>query len=79
MMQKGNGNKMEKEIKQVLNLIYSLNIYEDEISTFFEALEDHWWMNYKSIIPSYNVTNEILESVQELKAGKGILDHLVRK
>lgn len=54
-----------------------LSITKEDILNI-ENAEDQWWINYDCGISSHDATNEILESLQELKTGKGIGNHLVQ-
>ncbi|MCC8398620.1 MAG: DUF4065 domain-containing protein [Rickettsia endosymbiont of Labidopullus appendiculatus] len=62
--------KMSKFFKRLINTDFLFMSQEDELT--IETAEDQWWMNYDSGIPAEDVTNEILQSIEELKAGKGI-------
>lgn len=64
----------ESEVKELDDF---LSITKEDIVNI-ENAEDQWWMNYDCGVPSHDVTKEILESFQELRAGKGIEHTLVR-
>ncbi|WP_341754533.1 Panacea domain-containing protein [Candidatus Tisiphia endosymbiont of Dioctria rufipes] len=62
--------KMSEFFKRLINPEFFLISEEDDLK--ITVAEDQWWMNYDSGVPAEDVTNEILESIEELKAGKGI-------
>ena len=62
--------KMSEFFKRLINTDFLLMSKEDELT--IETAEDQWWMNYDSGVLAEDMTNEILQSIEELKAGKGI-------
>ncbi|MCC8372019.1 MAG: DUF4065 domain-containing protein [Rickettsia endosymbiont of Pseudomimeciton antennatum] len=63
--------KMSEFFKRLINTDFLLMSQKDEL--IIETAEDQWWMNYDGRVSAEDVRiNKILQSIEELKAGKGI-------